>query len=685
MYRKFADLINEKRNESDTRKAVRQGPIWLGKTISVNVNDDDGHIYNVVWLPDRNNDLLRKANKAQWFYYVPSGSRLARNQDGSFKFLLQSFSGVMDPTKNIGEDGFSEVAGGCLSITTTLSFPDQIIEKAFSVLKTELQKLDSDSNPRFAWKEGQHLDPDKAPVSLHENKTLLHSIRYGGVDKGEGDGDPDAWSFEIQGEGKGTTNIEGTNAFTVMLGNRPVQMLMAASESGNSQITLANEISYYVWQTVTEIKITAHWDSVYDHYSHHIKGGVWFLSGDFKKVTNDLIQSNAIEVEVLFGAGMVDAKKQEDYEKAADEIAKTMLLKISEKLASAETKATEDVATAEAKKFNFAKITKNAGAIAAVWGSAEFGAAFKSRRDDFSGTETFSKKVSAQELKSETLSSQMEGLFDELKNSEEVRQRYFSKVFFEEGFKKVHVVATANANWGDGTTSGDPIHRIKLQVGYPDSKGNLVWKSAARYKDNDADGDFSTEADLASWTSATKRRLYAFNFTRHDGDKGNEDQIHIKKIISFQESPKVATNEVIVEDVTNTHVVEVRAESVGKLSVGPISLDMPISEDDKQVNVLVHISTPQFGEEVIKFDAQSINDPKEYSVWYASPEKIEPYKYKVSVVVKGSRFGQKPIRWEGNWQEGTGSGPLVAEVPPVPEELADKVDEYLGLNEEPVA
>ena len=78
------------------------------------------------------------------------------------------------------------------------------------------------------------------------------------------------------------------------------------------------------------------------------------------------------------------------------------------------------------------------------------------------------------------------------------------------------------------------------------------------------------------------------------------------------------------------------------------------------------------------YKRQNENKERFYSVWYASEEEREPYEYKVEAIVKGRRFGQKAIRWEGDWQEQSGSGALVAEIPPVPEDLEEKMDEYLG-------
>ncbi|HSM56583.1 MAG TPA: hypothetical protein VK879_10555 [Candidatus Sulfomarinibacteraceae bacterium] len=658
--------------KTSRREAKAVGPAWVGQVLPIDV-EADGRVYRVQWLPDRNNDLLREAGKPMHFYYLPDRPRLARDEDGHYIFHLQKFSGVMDPTKNIGEDGFAELTGGALTFTATLGMPKEVLDQAFEGLKKALPQ--QESVPHF-FRSDQESGPAPVlggPVRLHSNRTVLHQLSLEGQGPGGNGAGPQPWAFEIQGAGDGTLNVQGSNAYTVMLGNRPAQMLLASAESGSSQVTLENHIGYEIWTLVTEIKIKGEWESIYKHYSHHMKGNLWFTHADFKRETNRLIQNDTISVEVSFGAGMVDASQQQAYEQAADAIAQTMMERIKNKMGMAQQQANEEAA--EVTETQKRTVVKKLGWFT-IWRSSDMGMAFKSRKDEFRGELDYTKTINKQVVRQDVLSSQMEGLFDETSRDEEARQRYFSDVYFEEGFKKIHVVASANANWGNGEERGDPIHRVKLQVGYPDSKGNLIWKTNARFKDNDAEAAFSEEPALVSWTPQTKDRLYVFDFTRHDGLGETADKIHLRKIVSFKEAPNVAANEVTLEERTNTHVVEVRAESAGRLKVGPISLDMPLGSD--QVQVLVNVRTPTFGEKVLTFDAENEHKPQFYTVWYAGPDKIEPYEYKAEVVVTGKKFGQRALRWEGDWIEGEGSGPLVVEVPPVPEDVEEQVNEYLS-------
>jgi len=107
------------------RAARAAGPAFVGQVMSSVVEDDAGGKHEVVFLPDKNNPELRDAGKPMHFYFLPQTNRLARHSEGDFVFGVQRFSGIMDPSKNIGEDGYSELAGGVMNFTATLAPPSR--------------------------------------------------------------------------------------------------------------------------------------------------------------------------------------------------------------------------------------------------------------------------------------------------------------------------------------------------------------------------------------------------------------------------------------------------------------------------------------------------------------------------------------------------------------------------------
>jgi len=278
-------------------------------------------------------------------------------------------------------------------------------------------------------------------------------------------------------------------------------------------------------------------------------------------------------------------------------------------------------------------------------------------------------------VRSTTVRANLDGFANEIAENPELIDRYFQTVYLEEGFKKIHVFATANANWEqvDGRP-GDPINRLSVQVGYPDSKGNINWKSAARYKQED--GTLTSQPDMASWTLDNKDRVYVFDFTKHENLGKDQDKIYIRKDISFNEDPRVPVNTITEEyEVDGDETIEVRAETAGKVSVGPIDVDTPIETD--QVKAIVTFKVPNLEPQVFELNTESMKKAQYFEVWYEKPEDVQAWQYKVEAIVKGKRFGQKSVRWASNWEQGGGNGPITVSIPAPTDKQNRLIEEYL--------
>jgi len=89
----------------------------------------------------------------------------------------------MDPTKNIGEDSFSELTGGLLTFTSTLGMPKDVLNRSFEALKEQLPS--KQSQPLFFWNRRGNSTPVLAgPVALNSNRTVLHALRPGAGSRG---------------------------------------------------------------------------------------------------------------------------------------------------------------------------------------------------------------------------------------------------------------------------------------------------------------------------------------------------------------------------------------------------------------------------------------------------------------------------------------------------------------------
>lgn len=655
--------------EKKLNEQVRaQGPIYVGLIVSHEIEDDRGGKHSFTIFPDKENAALAAAGKSQHYYFMPAESRLAKHSNGYDMFHTQVFSGVMDNSKNIGEDGYSELAGGVLSFTATMAPPDGVIDKLRESLKTLLK---GHSNDHYDLKSD---DFKLGPIPLKTNNTVLHSLNYSTSPKsaeGETSDNPDAWAFEIQGAGASTIDVFGESAYTVMMGRRPISLLTASAKSGTSPITLENHLTFDVWTLASRISITGYWDKIASHFSREMSGGVSWLRVNAADEVNKMIEDGAIKVKIDFGAGLEDSRK-EDIEKAADLVADKIFAMVEKKLAEAGTSVEKEKA----------KLPKSAGKMVKLFKMnfwAGLSVAINRKKDIFQGEFTYDKEVNETVVRSNVISAQMEGVFEQASQDESAMEAYFSQVFMEEAFGKVHVIANANANWPSENGTGDPIHAMKIQIGYPDSEGSIVWKAAGRFKDGASEGSLSDKTHAAIWTEATKDRVYVFDFTRHDQEgEGDDERIYIRKTIALKENPDVAVNEITEEYSSIDHLLEVRAESSGQLNVGPIELGTVIPEDDKQISVIVRVKTDSFGEKSFRFNGKTVNEEKVYRVWYARPDDVESYEYKCEATVKGKKFGQGSLKWGSDWQTGSGSGPLDITIPEVPAGMQEKLNSYLG-------
>ena len=648
------------------------GPMWVGGHLTVQTADESGRDYSILWLPDENNDKLREAGEPMVFYYMLDRSRLAEDQDGHYKFHLQKFSGVMDPDSNVDAPGYAEIAGGYLNFTTTLKIPEPVMKKAQKQL-TEKLKEQYSSHPLLIWRD-ELPEPHFRPMPIHEHVTKLHPVTKQGAAGTENESGEDAsessgnagqsippWGWDVEGTGDGSLNPVGTNAYSVMLGQFPVQMIEGSAESGESNLTIENHLTYAAWSPVAEISVEGEWEAIYNHLSTQFKGDALIAMADIQAEMNSMEKNGTITVNVKYNEAFVSDEQASKYEKAGDEIAKTFMEQAKGTIL--EKKKPEDVEAAKA---------DNPG-LGIIFPQRSF--ALKARRDVSTLSLSYTKKIEKKVTRKSVQSSSLTGLFDEIQGDEKAKKRYFSEVYLDEGFRKVHVIASANANWGDGEGDGDPIEELRVDIGYPDSEGNLVWDSTGRYRDGHSDSDLSEDGAPAIWDQNTQDRVYVFDFRKHE-EHEEEKPIHVKRTVSFQEAPNVLVDEVAEEWQQEEGSIEIRADTAGRLSVDPISIDQPINSD--QISVLVTLRADGVPDETLEFTKSNHDEPKSWEAWYKSADDVPPYEYKVEAVVRGTGFGQQPARWEGDWQQEEGSGPLIAEVPPTPEEQQEKLQDYLG-------
>ena len=652
-------------NGTEDKTAMPAGPIWVGGDLTVMTEDEHGRSYSILWLPDKNNDKLREANEPMVFYYLLDRSRLARDTDDHYKFHLQKFSGVMDPDKNIGSPGYAEVAGGYLNFSTTMKIPEEVIKVLRNKFKSKVMEQ-YENHPLLKFLDDMP-EPNFRPAPITNSVTKLHTVSKrdngssGSSGNGQGSGkNIPAWGWDVQGAGKGSLNPLGTNAFSAMLGQFPVQLLEGAAKSGESNLTVENHLTYNAWAPVASIEVEGDWEAVYNHFSAAFGYDGWFTQADVQAEVNNLEKNGTIEVTVEYNDAFINKEQANKYEAAGDEIAQKFLKIAKESILNKEKPEVEAAKTNDGNKW---------------LPNRQF--SMKARFDKSSLSLNYEKKIEKKIERKSVQKTTLTGLYDEIKENEDAKDRYFSTVYLEEGFQKVHVVASSNANWGGENEEGDPINQLNIEVGYPDSEGEIIWKPTARFRDDPSDKELSKDGAVASWTDKTKERIYVFDFTKHEDIEGRDSgAIDIRKTVSFKEDPRVKVDEITQTQTKTDHILEVRAETAGHLGVGPISIDRPLNND--QITVLLTVRAEGVPEKTFKFTKSNQDQPRHFDAWYESPEDIPPYEYRVEVVVEGKTFAQAPLRWEGDWIEETGGGPLSAAIPSVPSDIQEKLQSYLS-------
>lgn len=649
-----------------------EGPIWFGGNLTTETEDEDGRSYSIKWLPDKNNPNLRANGEPMHFYYMLDRSRLAEDTEGHYKFHLQKFAGVMDPNVNVGAEDYSEPNGGFLTFTTTMKIPEAAMEAAKEELKAKVEQQYA-HHPLLRWN-GDMPEPNFDNVPIVDNQTRLHTVSTAGrtdpATGSEGSSGPvddeevPPWGWHVQGEGDGSLNPTGHNAFSALLGQHPVSLIEAATESGESNLVIENELTYNVNTPVSEITVSGNWEAIFDHFSAAAEAKNAFLKADIEHEVEEMERDGTIEIEISYNEAFVDEEEVDKWEDAADEIAQTFLSIAEDKIL---TKETPDVERASADAPD---------APLLPWWAPKADASFKNVEHTETLELDYSKEIDKRINRTSVQSSSLTGLFDEIQESEDAKDRYFSEVYLDEGWKKIHVISRANANWGGEDGDGDPLHHISCEVGYPESDGSMQFVNEARYRDSET-ADGLADSEPADWTADSADRVFVWDFLKHE-DLENPNDITVRETVSYDESSdRVLVNSIEREYTTDSHTFEVRAETAGHFEVGPITLDMPINSE--QVSVIVTLRAPEVPDERLEFTKGDAG-PKRWELWYPPEGRPDSYQYAVQAIVNPPTFGLEELRWpeQPTWETVEGDGPLVVDVPAVPDDMRDKLQDYLS-------
>lgn len=670
-----------------------KGPVYVGGFEEV-VIDEDGQQYILKFLPDLNNDQLQREGKAPYYYYLPGSVRIARNGDkGDYKFRHIHFVGVLDETTHVGVDGHSEVAGGILTVTTTARPPASVLKKAQDQLLAKFRGSNANywgwrtpATPLFSMvpivsnttamsnliPASDGVPPVEAnPIPSSGNGPMLRSQRakmprtvpHGAAFRAPSNFSS-GWAVKMDGQGSGSVT-GGENAFSLMMSALPSEVLWAGFHGAYSTVAISQNLQLQLWSQMLEIKITGHWDRVFEHFSAAAQGRYLWFSADIKAEFNNLRINGGIEVKVEIDGTTPGA------EQMAKDIDKRIDL-IVEKFTAQAMKVIFEPPVPEVK----AAEAPSGGIFSSIFGGV--GVALKYRRDERNLHLTYTEKRNFRYLQPETISSSLEGFFNEIKKDPAAEKKYFTRLILGDLSRKITRIVKPVVNWPDRAQQwvGEPVSMVSVQIGYPDARGTIQWAPKVFQ---------STDTNAGSnWNFSLAQR--SLDEVANPPAGWTPDKTFVKRRVHLLESTGATDNpymQVYVEQnvidldpgengsLLNDNTLEVRAESAGKLEA-MLALDV-VLEDARQ---FVEVELQALGQTKAgnarpitrfqwKFEDQ--DKARYWEIFTGQLDYLPSYQYRVNVIVKGSIF-TKGMTWQGPWVSVNENGPCMMHVPTPDEE-----------------
>ncbi len=641
------------------------GPYYGPNRILVVQKDDDGNTYQLNIFADLFNEQLRKDGKPLQFYYLPDSPRMAKNDNGDYMFHFTKFEGVLTADDNIATAGPGqvEVAGGVVAFTSTLKIPDQVITNAIEQLKQEIK-----NNAKYNQDKLFMLGEDTAQqvmlgvVPIVDNDVTVSNLSPENVADPKTQQPDNPWEWKMQGEGKGTINPVGNNAFTAMVGQYPAQIVEQAFHGASSPIFVHNTLKHKFYTGSFMASIHGEWSAIFNHFSADLKASYLFVKADVAVAFNNAVKAGVITKAMTIDTEVLTPEREKMYEAQVD--------KVFDKFLDAAQKSILDVQPA---KIDNAKAA-DTGAIGVSF-------AMKYQHDENHLTLDFNETIDETYIKDNTISAHLMGFYDQFQNNPKEEKKYFDTVHLDEGFRKIHVIATARAFWPDANgKGGDPIDSLVLQVGYPDSKGAIQYKASGLFM-KDISSPKSTSPTNAIWKEGNKDMVMIFDFTREDNLPAEQQNIiYVKRTVRFKITPSVEIpNQTLEfeEEKTTAHSIEVKAEAPGRLIVGPIVLDTKLSD---KVVAMITLKKDNRNPETLRFTVDNIKEPQYFEAWAMKPEDVLNWSYQVTMFLESTHPGIPSITYSGEEKHMSGSMPLIAEVPLPPDNLKEQIAKLKELD-----
>ncbi len=463
----------------------------------------------------------------------------------------------------------------------------------------------------------------------------------------------DPWFWNMQGQGKGSIDPMGVDAYTAIVGAYPSAIMWSAFHGTYTPLFVDYMMKVKFWTPQIEITIRGNWDKIFSHFSAHATGRYLWFSADIKAEINNMRINGSLEVDIKVDSSIPNGEAIiEKIEKRSDLIIEKFM--------------------EEAKKVIFDPPQPNVEAAEAksspvsLFSPYSAGLALKYRRDSTKLDLYYHETRQIAYLQDVPISGSLEGVYEEIKKNPEAEKKYFQTVYLDDWPKKLSRITKPVADF-----ESMPIAFLSVQHGYPNTKGEINWVGRTFSKtEPDATGIFDfvqkQKDDVANPPKNWKPDLTFLKRSVHMKEDANPftnlyDRVIIKdNKIDLDPAP----NGTLINDTT----VEVRADDAGKLRVGPIGLGVELENSKQIVEVVFQVTDENFkvldGYEPVKF-SWKYDDQNTNRFWaiYTQDTAVRPYfRYQVKVIVKGT-LTTKGMEWAGPWMNSLGNGPITISVP----------------------
>ena len=644
--------------------------------------------YELLYLPDVNNRKLQEEGQPPVFYYLPNQVRIARKEGpdkGDMLLQMLRFAGTEgEETADTADD--KQVAGGLLTFTTTGAPPDDVLQQSQDAISAQFAQSSD-----YFWGIQARTKPIFRPAIVTQNTTSVSNVsptprglpmlergtRAAGAPHLGARGIPpardlpavatagdvaadsnlDPWYWHMQGQGSGSIDPSGQNAYSGLMGAYPAAILYAGFHGTAAPMIVIQNMKLKMWSPQVELRITGHWKKIFDHFSANASGRYLWASVDIKAELNRMRTSGDIEVEILVDATIPGG---EEIAKQIDEKSDLVFSKFME---AAQTMIFEPPQP----QVEAAQASSSGGSLFSPWGA---GLALKYRRDETDLKLEYHEKRQLAYLQDHTISSSLSGAYDVMKQEgiEEAEAKYFPTVYLDDWPKTLARVCHPVVSWNDKA-----VEMVSVQCGYPNTKGDIMWEGHVFGPPAPEGGD-----DTWKYRIAQKDTEHVTN----PPADWSSDKTFIKRKIHLAEPPseledqyvriQVDKNEIALDPepngrAMNDTTIEVRADSAGRLAVGPIELGVVLTDNTQVIEVTMEPTDDQgepIGRQPVRF-RWSFDDLDKDRLWMlftGDPEFRSFFRYKVDVTVKGTLF--EPGRaWTGPWVAASGNGPMTVTIP----------------------